>query len=444
MIGHVAYWKNLERWVPFGASDWEAPHPLVPIGEVIRARREAVRAADFDLAQPITIHFDGSMELRDRIEAFKGSMFAAYPGDLVFSKIDVRNGAIGIVPDLIPKAVVTAEYPVYRHDPAQLDARFFALVVQSPHFLRTLKMTATGHSGRKRVAPETFEALEIPLPELEDQKRLVEAYFAELERAAVLEAEACAKEREALQNFEAELGLTPLPNLPRRLLQIARFSDMDRWSHEGILQCILLNAGEPQAAFDFVLLEDIAKVSYGLQKSPANRPGKNARPYLRVANVRRGELDLREIRFIEVPNRDMPKFRLEDGDILFVEGNGTLSELGRAAIWRGEIEDCIHQNHIIKARLDKRRADPEFVMEWFNTDAGRQHFFRNAKTTSGLGTLNSNDIRTAPLPLPPSLDEQRRIVWTLRETRRVAGEHRAIAGKVRTAAWGEFLAAVFE
>ena len=91
----------------------------------------------------------------------------------------------------------------------------------------------------------------------------------------------------------------------------------------------------------------------------------------------------------------------------------------------------------------KRRADPEFIMEWFNTEADRLHFLRNGKTTSGLGTLNSNDIRTAPVPLPPDLDTQRTVVQRLREVRRKAGAKRQQAAKLREAAWADFLTAIF-
>ena len=152
---------------------------------------------------------------------------------------------------------------------------------------------------------------------------------------------------------------------------------------------------------------------------------------------------MREIKYIDVPDREMKRLRLESGDILFVEGNGTKSEIGRAAIWNGEIADCVHQNHIIKARPDTKKVDSEFLMEWFNTESGRMHFFRNAKTTSGLVTLNSTDIRTAPVPLPESLDEQRQIVRKLREARSRVATKRAEAERLRSQAWADFLDTIF-
>src|SRR5207247_2495959 len=99
--------------------------------------------------------------------------------------------------------------------------------------------------------------------------------------------------------------------------------------------------------------------------------------------------------------------------------------------------------HIIKARPDKKKADAEFLMEWFNTDAGRMHFFRNAKTTSGLLTLNSTDIKTAPVPLPESLDEQRKTVRKLREARSRVATKRNEAERLRSQAWADFLGAIF-
>ena len=128
-----------------------------------------------------------------------------------------------------------------------------------------------------------------------------------------------------------------------------------------------------------------------------------------MANVQRGVLCLQEIKYINVPDAEMASLRLEPGDILFVEGNGSKAELGRCALWHEEIADCVHQNHILKVRADQTRLLPDYAMTWFNTDAGKDHFFRSAKTSSGLGSINSTELRSAPIPLPP-LPIQRQIV----------------------------------
>jgi type I restriction enzyme S subunit len=271
---------------------------------------------------------------------------------------------------------------------------------------------------------------------------LITAYADALNRAEQLEQEAETIERAAWQAFETALGVAPPPPLPDRPVFVARFKDVERWSHEGVLRGTLGDAGVQVAACPIIELGAVSTVTYGLQKSPANRPGTHARPYLRVANVQRGRLVLDEIKTINVPDSEMTNLRLEVGDILFVEGNGSRAELGRVALWNGEIADCVHQNHIIKARPQANRLLPEFAMAWFNSDAGRDHFFKSGKTTSGLGTINSKVIRTAPIPLP-DIETQRDWVTKLTGTLAEAQTKRTAAATLRQSAWAAFEAALF-
>lgn len=111
--------------------------------------------------QAITIKFSGDVLPRDRAEAFKGAMFAAYPGDLLFSKIDARNGAIGLIPETIEKAVVTSEYPVFIPKADKLRPLYLRHLLQASHFRADLQSKASGTSGRKRVTPESFLSLSL-------------------------------------------------------------------------------------------------------------------------------------------------------------------------------------------------------------------------------------------------------------------------------------------
>jgi hypothetical protein len=78
------------------------------------------------------------------------------------------------------------------------------------------------------------------------------------------------------------------------------------------------------------------------------------RPYLRAANVRRGNLDLTDLKTMEVTDAVAQALRLEAGDLLFVEGSGSLTEVGRCAHWSGEVANCIHQNSVVRARIGPR------------------------------------------------------------------------------------------
>jgi len=391
--------------------------------------------------QAITIKFSGAVIPREREVSFKGAMFAAYPGDLVFSKIDARNGAIGLIPDEIPKAIVTSEYPIFIPKPDKLRPVYLRRLLQATHFRADLQSKASGTSGRKRITPEGFLSLSVPVPSLPEQDELVARYSAALNEAASKEHEAHALEQAGWQAFESELGVAPPPLLPDRPVFIAQFAEIERWSHAGVLSDInqVESASGP---WPLVALGKIGKVSYGIQKCPTNRPTTHARPYLRVANVQRGFLDLRKIKFINVPEEEMPKLRLEYGDVLLCEGNSP-ELVGRCAIWRDEIEDCVHQNHVLRVRLDQSQLLPEFVLSVINSGHGQAYFRSKAKRTTNLASINSKEVAGLPVPVP-SIPQQSELLEELNASLDSSRQKRAEADGIRLSAWNEFESALFE
>lgn len=134
-------------------------------------------------------------------------------------------------------------------------------------------------------------------------------------------------------------------------------------------------------------------------------------PYLRVANVQRGFFDLSEIKTIRTTEEKIEKLRLQAGDVLFNEG-GDRDKLGRGWVWNGEIDDCIHQNHVFRARLVKG-IDPKFVSFHANF-FGQEWFWRHGKQSVNLASINQTVLRQFPVPIAPT-NEQRRIVAKLDE-----------------------------
>lgn len=124
-------------------------------------------------------------DLRGKAE-FKGKLYFAHSGDVVYSKIDVRNGAIGIVPAEIPSVAVSSEYPVYQVLPEVAGAEYIRLVFRTAYFRQAINSMISGASGRKRVQPIQIESLEIPLLPLETQRAIVARWqqsHAEIEEA---------------------------------------------------------------------------------------------------------------------------------------------------------------------------------------------------------------------------------------------------------------------
>lgn len=168
-------------------------------------------------------------------------------------------------------------------------------------------------------------------------------------------------------------------------------------------------AGEVSpAAWQWALLGDVASIGGGIQKQPKRAPKHHPLPFLRVANVGRGVLDLEQVHLIEILDGEIDRYGLESGDLLVVEGNGSPDQIGRAAMWRGEIDPCVHQNHLIRVRPFGALIPGFLELYWNSPDASRrvQHV---ASSTSGLHTLSTGKLKSLPVVLPPP-DEQTRIV----------------------------------
>jgi type I restriction enzyme S subunit len=128
-------------------------------------------------------------------------------------------------------------------------------------------------------------------------------------------------------------------------------------------------------------------------------------PYLRVANVQRGFLDLSSITTIRVAPEKAAQLELQSGDVLFNEG-GDRDKLGRGWVWEGQIFRCIHQN-VFRARLFGG-LESKLVSIWGNT-YGREWFENRGKQTTNLASLNLRTLKAFPVPIAP-VEEQRRIL----------------------------------
>lgn len=155
-------------------------------------------------------------------------------------------------------------------------------------------------------------------------------------------------------------------------------------------------------------LGKVAEVVGGVTKDAKrqNDPGSVEVPYLRVANVQRGYLDLTTVTTIRVPRSKAEQLTLRPGDVLFNEG-GDRDKLGRGWVWEGQVADCIHQNHVYRARLPAG-LEPKLVSWWGNT-FGRAWFEFHGKQTTNLASINLTTLKSFPVPIPPS-EEQARIV----------------------------------
>jgi type I restriction enzyme S subunit len=257
-------------------------------------------------------------------------------------------------------------------DQRKIDPRFLH------HFLRSAERDIV-HRGVKRGATVHslqagfLEGLSLRLPPLEEQRRIVDV----LDRAAKVR---------RLRRQAQETARQIVPALFNKIFGDPSTNPM----------------GWPVSS-----LETVANVASGVTKG-RRLDGADIVdvPYMRVANVQDGFLDLGEVKTIQLRLSELDRFRLLPGDMLMTEG-GDPDKLGRGAIWTGQIPYCAHQNHVFRVRADRTRILPHFLACLSGSAYGKGYFLRVAKRTTGIASINKTQLSAFPVLLPPvSLQEE--------------------------------------
>ncbi len=421
---------------------------MTPLRDLVSPRREAVTVTGtFGDWTPITVHLNGEISARERTVPYKGGMFAAYPGDVVFSKIDARNGAIGVLQEGIAKAVVTSEFPVFVPAPDRLDGGFVKLVLRTGDFLAALRQKASGTSGRKRITPDAFADLHIPLPPLNEQRDIVAAHRAAQARAADLEREADEAEAQAMEAFEAALGFDPPAPLPDRPVFIASFKDLDRWSHEGILRRIAERDPAHTSPYPTVQLRDvIADLVVGWSPRCLNRPaGENEWGILKLSAVTSGYLKPSENKALPPGAESKPELEVKRGDVLITRGSGVTRLVGATTFVADEPPSKLMICDLIFRVIfnEATEIDPAFLTATLATTNLRSQI-ESQRTGAApmMQKITKSALMSLRLPLPPET-EQVSLRTTLADARAHATTLRERAQKEHTKAWTDFETAVY-
>lgn len=251
------------------------------------------------------------------------------------------------------------------------------------------KLLSLGKGGtQQNISQTVLKNIIIPIPPLDEQTRIAEKVERLLNKIEVA--------RQLIEEAKETLELNKRNIIDATFLGMFSLNKRDR------------NQDFHGFIWEQKNLSDICEIRGGIQKTPKRKPIKDFYPYLRVANVYRDYLKLDEIEYFELTDVELEKWKLEPQDLLIIEGNGSIKEIGRSAIWNGEIENCVHQNHIIRCR-PKYNVDSSFISLFLNSTFGRKQMMEKASSSSGLHTLSVKKLSSISIPLP-SLDEQKCLV----------------------------------
>ncbi len=344
---------------------------MIPVGDLMVARGGSVNPLqfpdeEFDLYS-IPAFDAGQPEIALGAEIGSTKQIVQ-PNDVLLSKIVPHIRRAWVVGDDRGRRLIgSGEWIVFRSE--KVFPRYLRHVLVGDPFHQQFMQTVSGVGGSLlRARPAFVASIQIPLPPLEEQRRI----------AAILDqAETLRTQRRA--------ALALLDSLTQSLF-LEMFGDP-----------VANDRGWP----DTLTLGEVAAITSGVTKG-RKLEGKVTRkvPYLAVANVQDKALRLGDIKSIEATEDEIAKYRLQKDDLLLTEG-GDPDKLGRGSLWHNELPECIHQNHIFRVRLTHAALHPLFLNWLVGSTRGKNYFLRSAKQTTGIASINMTQLRRFPLLVPP-------------------------------------------
>lgn len=357
-----------------GANDWQQ----VSLGQLLTQHKEYVYELDDKEYPKLSVKLYGKgcfvngSALGSEVKMQKHQLAKA--GQVILSEIWGKKGAIGFVPNDGEGALVTSHFFLFDLDKSNIDHQWLNWLCRANYFETELSVQAKGTTGYAAVRPKQFLELTIPLPPLDEQRRIVRRIDALAERIS----ETIDLQREARNESEA------------------------------LLNASLYSIFNPEATkyWKEIPLEEISEIVSGVTLGRRLQGLKLSVPYLRVANVQDGRLDLSEVKLVDIRPHELERWRLQPGDLVLTEG-GDMDKLGRGTIWRDEINDCIHQNHIFRVRLIQSFISPEFLELEIRSPYGKDFFLEKAKKTTNLASINQTQLRAFPVKYPDAYTQKK-------------------------------------
>jgi len=309
-------------------------------------------------------------------------------GDTIFATIRPGLRRIAKVPATLDGAIASTAFAVLRPNPVLIDPDFLFFSVSDDSFVSAVTDLQTGASY-PAVRDRDVLDRQIWVPQINEQRDIV-SVLTLVRRALQLERSLSADMTELKTATMCELFTRGLRGEAQKELQFG--SVPETWRERPLSMVAEVQTGAAKGRkFENADLVDI--------------------PYLRVANVQDGHLDLTEMKMLRVRRSEVERYRLRRNDVVLTEG-GDFDKLGRGFIWRDELPLCIHQNHVFAVRANPDVLIPEFFAYLAQSAYGKSYFLQVAHKTTNLACINSAKLKAFPVVLP-SLAEQQEIADVL-------------------------------
>lgn len=349
--------------------------PIVPLSSVLQLNEDAVPVEASTVYGIAGVYSFGRglfrrNDLLGSATTYK-HLHRLHAGQLVLSQLKGWEGAMAVVRPEFDGLFLSPQFRTFSANVTALDLGWLTWFFRSPQQWSALKRDARGMGARRdSVSPSQLLKLEIPLPTLAEQRRIV----------ARLDALASSVDEAGTLHASSAAAITLLPGCFVEAL-------LDQWRSRGVSE-------RPLGTL-------LTAVDYGTSEKTSD--DNNGLPILRMGNIQDGRLDLRNLKYLSLGSAARSAVLLKPGDIL-VNRTNSAELVGKCAEFDAQ-GDYGFASYIIRIRLDLDKAHPGLVAAIINSPAGRKYMFRSRKQMTGQANVNSKTLRSMPIVLPP-LDEQ--------------------------------------
>jgi type I restriction enzyme S subunit len=403
---YAFWWKELERWtVPAQSHTSKLPEGwhLVQVAELVQQVTINVKVypeIEYKLAG-VRLYGNG-MFYRETVKGSDSSatyLMPLIPGTFIYNRLFAWKETFAVVPESLGDCFVSNEFPQFRVDCNRILPHYLFLFFLSPSTVNAVNRASIGSSAvsRNRFKEEAFLDFHIPLPPLPVQQAIVNRWQQSQADIAAAYKQSHDKERIVAARFVLALGLTPPKDDASNKVFASRWKDFTRWSvsfNQAASSLTDLTKGKYPVISLGAILE---MVQYGTSEK-ANQV-ENGTPVLRINNIKDGHIDITDLKHIPMTKKQNDSLRLADGDILIIRTSGSRDLVGTCAVFH-EKGDFIFASYLIRLRVNKELANPDFVTYYINSPLGRQQVDSLSRQIM-QSNINSQELRSIQIPLPP-------------------------------------------
>lgn len=411
------------QFAPFQSmTEWSVAHllnsdlgftkkyPFVRIGDVIQRSTILVIVKDDIQYKQITLKINGGGAVLRDVKFGKDiktkKQYLAKEGQFIMSKIDARNGAFGVITKELDDAIVTAEFPVFDVDADKISPVYLSLLSATKPFVQYAQKCSRGTTNRQRIDIDEFLGLQIPLPSIEEQHKIIDAYD-----DALLKAGQCAKHADDIDSLieaylQEKLGINADDIIKESSENSKRYSYLhfysykemsDRWDMYNTTHSVFDTL--KQSSYPIKKLGEV----YGFVTRSWKKEGEEFN-YIEIGNVspREGIVGEQRLKVKDAPSRATQT--IQAGDLII----GTT----RPYLKRFAVVSEAHNNDVCSSGFQvvesKDTYNIRYLYEYLLTSFATKQF-KYYMTGALYPAISSKELRKVQIPLPP-LDKQNEIV----------------------------------